>query len=239
MATMAALPLRNRMRADRLFHSGVAVVCAAILVIGFARTWFPARWLAPPDEPLPLVYKVHGVALTAWLLLGVTQPLLIAGRNRALHRRLGYASLALAPVLMALMIAASITALSTQTGPTTRLVGALNTTAVLMFGLIYGLSVFWRRRTETHKRLATMLWTVLVGPGLGRTLLLLHAPLPLVLPISDSILVAGAVFDKATRGRVHPVWRIGGPLIVAGQVATIALAFIPAWARLCSRMAGG
>jgi hypothetical protein len=52
-------------------------------------------------QTVPLHILVHGMSATLWMTLPVVQGVLIAWSNRSMHRRLGYASLVLAAVVVA------------------------------------------------------------------------------------------------------------------------------------------
>ena len=75
------------------------VMAAALLVVGFAgfgRTFFFKSFFEAPDLPWYLI--LHGVVLTVWFGLLLTQTLLIAARRTALHRRLGRVAVATAGI---------------------------------------------------------------------------------------------------------------------------------------------
>ncbi|MBX7119564.1 MAG: hypothetical protein K1X31_11240, partial [Gemmatimonadaceae bacterium] len=65
----------------------------ALTALGF----WPSFYSVLPDVPTHLL--VHGLSATLWMALPLVQGLAIARRERVLHRRLGYASLALAAVV--------------------------------------------------------------------------------------------------------------------------------------------
>lgn len=66
----------------------------ALVALGFFPSFFSALARVPPHILL------HGISATLWMSLPVVQGFLIARRRRDLHRRLGYASLALAAVVV-------------------------------------------------------------------------------------------------------------------------------------------
>jgi hypothetical protein len=101
-------------------------------------------------------------------------------------------------------------------------------------------------RPEIHKRLmvlatASMLppavarffFAVTVGigpglrPGLGPPRTLQGVLMPAL--IADALIVAGAIDDMRTRGRPHPVYVIGGALMIAIQVARVPVGTTPWW----------
>jgi len=70
---------------------------AAIFLITFSSFW-PSFFSAISKVKTPII--VHGVSATAWMLLMVIQAALLKSRWRKNHRTLGYASLALAAIVV-------------------------------------------------------------------------------------------------------------------------------------------
>lgn len=79
-----------------------AVVLAAIMFVGFAKNYYLRAWIG--TRPITTMVHVHGLVMTAWIVLFLTQTLLVAKRRTDLHRRLGVAGAALAIVVVALGI---------------------------------------------------------------------------------------------------------------------------------------
>ncbi|MEQ1911584.1 MAG: hypothetical protein ABMA15_22395 [Vicinamibacterales bacterium] len=79
------------------FTVGSGVMLAGVL-IGFAPTFF----LRPAflDSPLPLLLVVHGIVMTAWHLMLPAQSYLAETRRLRWHRPLGWASVAVAVLIM-------------------------------------------------------------------------------------------------------------------------------------------
>lgn len=68
----------------------------AFALVGFG--FWPSFFSKMSEHPAHLV--IHGISASLWMLLPVVQGWLILRRRRPLHRRLGYASLALAAVVV-------------------------------------------------------------------------------------------------------------------------------------------
>lgn len=66
----------------------------ALAVVGF----WPSFFAVLPASKAP--HLVHGFSATAWMCLPILQAILIRKRQRTLHRRIGYASLVLAAVVV-------------------------------------------------------------------------------------------------------------------------------------------
>ncbi|MGH8237684.1 MAG: hypothetical protein ACREXP_11775 [Steroidobacteraceae bacterium] len=93
---------------SRRFYTLIALTMAAIVVIGFSRTFYLRAWF--DVAPLTLRLHLHGIALTLWVVLFVAQARLIAVGRRRLHMSLGIAGAALAAVAIATTYAAAIEA---------------------------------------------------------------------------------------------------------------------------------
>src|SRR4051794_11127188 len=92
--------------AERYFYSIATVLLLGLTLIGFQLFYFhgkayPGRPLTPPIKPLIIT---HGVAMLFWMLLAITQPVLVASGNRRVHMALGKVSAILAACLVVLGI---------------------------------------------------------------------------------------------------------------------------------------
>ena len=77
---MATLALGRVGRStERRFYVGLAVAMFAAVFLGFARSFFLRPWFPGVPAPTERIFYVHGAAFTAWCLLMVAQPLLVAG----------------------------------------------------------------------------------------------------------------------------------------------------------------
>lgn len=97
----------DRRRKWRWFFVSMALALLAVVVVGFAPTFFLRGYfgtarLPPGLRTFPVYLWVHGVVLTSWFLLFFAQTVLVASHRTGLHRRLGVfgAVLAMAVVLV-------------------------------------------------------------------------------------------------------------------------------------------
>ena len=223
MATIARPQLR--WRSDRLFYTGMGVLVALVTFWGFYRSYYLNHWFETPPGMRPLngILHVHGGVFTAWIVLGVVQPALIANRNLRLHRKLGWAASAVAVMMVVVGLLAGIEAMRgggfVGLGDP-RAFFAIPFFALLTFAVIVALAIRWRNRAETHKRLMLLSATQIIEAAVARL------PLPIIqegAPFSffigaDFVILAGIAYDLGSRGRVHKVWIVGGLLVVASQV---------------------
>ncbi len=68
---------------SRGFYSGAALAIAAVMFVGFSRNYYLRAWLG--TRVISFMVHVHGLVMTAWVLLFVTQTLLIAKHRVDLH----------------------------------------------------------------------------------------------------------------------------------------------------------
>jgi hypothetical protein len=232
---------RNR---DRLFFTGMGLFVALVTFAGFARSYYLSHWLTPPDrtpELTPLLH-VHAIVFTLWILLGVAQPALIAVGRRRTHMLLGSVGALLALMVWGLGNLASIEAME---------VGykglgdpyafyAITFFSMQAFGIVVALGIAWRKHAERHKRLMLLSGAAILEAAVGRLPLeMVASTAPLSFYVgADLIIIAGIIYDKATNGRIHPVWIWGGGALVASQVLRVAIMNTDAWLGFARFMAG-
>ncbi len=85
---------------DRRLFMAAAIVFPLLVLFGFGRTYYLKPVFNLPPLPSTLVH-VHGLLMTTWVVLFITQVRLISSRRVRLHRRLGYGSIGLAVLIVA------------------------------------------------------------------------------------------------------------------------------------------
>jgi hypothetical protein len=89
--TIACLSRLSEMKLDRYFYSVSAVVFVLITFWGFHSFYLYGK--AAGDNPIaPEIFvldSIHGAVMSAWILLFLTQAMLIGVRNRRRHMKLG------------------------------------------------------------------------------------------------------------------------------------------------------
>jgi hypothetical protein len=56
-----------------------ALIISAIMFVGFAKNYYLRTWIG--TRPITAIVHVHGLVMTAWILLFLTQTLLVARRR--------------------------------------------------------------------------------------------------------------------------------------------------------------
>src|ERR1700677_1901028 len=95
MATMIAAP--RKLRADDIFFPAMALLILAVVVIGFAQSYF-LPGLVFAKLPNKLVH-IHGALFVSWIFLLLIQNSLVAARKVKAHMTLGVLALILPPLM--------------------------------------------------------------------------------------------------------------------------------------------
>lgn len=233
MAT-AARPV-IRWHNDRLFYTGAGLFVAIVTFTGFAQSYYLSRWLEPPANAprITALLAIHAAVFTAWVTLMVVQPMLIALKNRKLHRKLGYAG---AGIAASMVIFGNLAAIAAMDGG---FVGfgdphafyAIPFFDINSFAVVVALAVLWRNRAETHKRLILLANVAILSAAVARIPLpavQAGAPFTFIL-LPFLIVVAGAFYDKFSRGRIHPIWIWGGAGLLVAKLIPLPLMGSGAW----------
>ncbi len=96
---MAVNNIQDPRRATRRFFIFVAVLFPLLVLLGFARTYYLRAFLDGPPVPTLLVH-LHGLVMTAWIVLFATQVWLISSRRIRVHQKLGIAGVVLGIVII-------------------------------------------------------------------------------------------------------------------------------------------
>lgn len=224
---------RTRVLEHYMFGT-TAVLFAAIVVAGFARTYYLRGMVA---APLPSwVVHVHGLLMTLWVALFGVQAALVSAKRIRVHQRLGYAAIGLAVMIAGTGIWTAIRA--AKYGSTAVPPGFSEPTFsivplgdIVLFALFFGGAVYFRKDAATHKRL--MLLTVLnfLPPAVGRlpVAAVQAAPVVWLLGIISGATVFCLAFDRWRYGRVNRIFLAGALVLIASFPVRIALMGTQAW----------
>lgn len=222
------------MSRDRIFYAAVPIAVAALVVAGFARSWFlrPIMVQAPGFPELTPLLAFHGAVFSAWIALNVLQPMLISNNQRNLHRRIGPWAAGLAAIIVLMVPVITVHSMRRGGSPVFQQIYvflSVNLISIFAFGLCVALAILWRNRAETHKRLMLLALVPFLGPALGRIPAM--APLmPAGILIGVNLpIIAGIIFDVVTRRQVHPVWIWGGSMMVLSEFFSFAIGNQPWW----------
>ena len=218
---------------DRRFFAGMAVAMLATVVVGFAPTFYlRAAFAAPPSTAL---VQWHGVLFSAWMLLFLTQTVLIAQGKPVVHRRLGVVGALLAVALLVLGVMTAVMAAKRGHAPPgidpVRFL-AIPLTTILVFAATVAAAIHFRKRSDFHKRLMLVATIGILTPAIAR--MLLHsgfgasAP-PIALLLTDFFFVPCLIADKLRCGKFHPALLWGMGLLMVSQVGRVLIMRTDAW----------
>jgi len=211
---------------------------AVVVFIGFARTFY-LRFLFPEAQELAApepVFLVHGVVLSAWMLLLVGQAVLISRRGVSLHRSLGWFGAALAVAVVVLGIHGATVAAQRPGGfvgvpfPPLQFL-ALPFLTMVFFGSLVALAIAWRGKPQYHKRSMLLATVTLLEAAIIRIPLdFIAAGVPFTSFGSACLfIVALAIYDKRMLGKLHPVTLWGGIAVILSQPLGLLIMNTQAW----------
>jgi hypothetical protein len=234
---MHAIP-RNR------FPLFAAVALSAVIVVGFARTYYLKFMFGQP--PLTLAAHVHGLVASLWLVLHIVQARLVAMHRVDLHRKLGVFAACVGLVLAVQALHLGIAGVAAGHAPPGRnplqfLSVPIGTTSMFTLFLVGALAL--RKKREWHKRLMFLATLALIVPAMGRfdsMLMPLGMPRGLLATWCSAAFVAWACWnDWRKRGAVHPAYVYGGALLIVSLPMRRWIGMQDWWIPIANSIIGG
>jgi hypothetical protein len=161
---------------SRWFYPIASGLLLVLTVVGFRHFYlqlqaYPGRPLPPPARA---IYIIHGVLMSAWMMLSVVQPLLVATGRKRIHMMLGKFAMGLAVGIVA---AGYLIAIGSTKGTPPDLVRfglapkaflTVPLSGLLTFALFVTVGVLNRRRPEIHRPMMFLASLAVVAAALGR-----------------------------------------------------------------------
>jgi hypothetical protein len=102
----------------------------------------------------------------------------------------------------------------------------------LLFAVLVGLGIAFRRKPDLHKRLMVLAAATLLAPAVARIVLLFtHKPLPQFLAFYACLLLCVTV-DTLRHRRLHPVFAIGTLVVIAAFQISYLVVQTSAWMKM-------
>jgi hypothetical protein len=229
-------------RIDHGVFRAAAIGALLVVVVGFARTYFLRPWLELP--PLAMFIHFHAAIMLAWIIVLVTQVFLIARKQLAWHRRLGWAGLTLAVLVLVMGTSATWRAAIREVSGHTEdasiqlTVLGLEMTQMALFAAFASLGFLWRRRPAYHKRMMIMATAVMLFNPIVRVLVALHIGSinNTTVIIVDALILAVVATDAARHRRLHPAFGWGAAAAIGGIQASLVFAPSAAWHAFATRL---
>ena len=160
----------------RLFYSLSSLLLLVVTFVGFRLFYmegkaFPGHPLPPPTRTLLIV---HGILMTAWMLLAVIQPWLIVGKKHKLHMKLGLFGAVLAALILVVGFKTGIEAIRITPPDLVRFTLApkpflvVPLSAVVLFAVFVSVGLFNRKKPDIHRPMMLLASLAAVSAALGR-----------------------------------------------------------------------
>ncbi|HET9023808.1 MAG TPA: hypothetical protein VFN64_04510 [Burkholderiaceae bacterium] len=227
-------------RSERPLFVAVAIVVAALIFAGFARTFYLKGLFGAP--PLSNLLLAHGVIMTAWVVLFITQIALVSAGRTHLHRRLGIAGGLVAALVVVVNLLAAIDAGRRGFSPSPQVTPvmfmAIPLIDVVVFGSLVGAALWNRRRPATHKRLMLLATLGILPPAVARLPIdvLRSGGLPAFFSVMIFCVVVVVAFDTFRNRRLHPAFGWGAAFLIASVPVRILLAQTEAWSAFATEL---
>jgi hypothetical protein len=208
----------------------MALAMAVLVVWGFSHTIDASLFHANP--PRPLLLWLHGAAFSTWAVFFILQSALVRVRKVSLHRSLGWFGAGLVMVMVplgftiAVIMARFDTVVLHQQGADAFL--SVPFADMIIFGPCVAMAVYWRKKSEYHRRLVFIASCQLMDAAIGRfDFWFNHSIFYVGL---DFLIVLGMVRDRVVDGRFHKMYLYALPPMIAIQsLAIYAWRVNPRW----------
>jgi hypothetical protein len=216
------------------FHVIAIYAIAALVFVGFARTFFLKYWFETP--PLTRLLHLHGAVFTAWLVLHYTQARLIASHRVDLHRRLGIFGAVLGYSMF--FQSAALGHVPAGTPPLVFMSVPVGT--VTAFVLLLTAALLMRKRADWHKRLMLLATISLVIPAAARlsSYFTGRPNPPIAVAVSIALIAWCCIEDWRRTGRVHAAYKIAGTLLVLSLPARFLMGRTETWQHIAQWLVG-
>jgi hypothetical protein len=221
-------------RGDSIFFSTMALAMALTVFAGVAKSWFlKPIFHAPPD--ISLLIALHGTVFTAWMIILIAQTSLVANDRRDLHMKLGVTGFIVAVAMLVLGTALAVDALrrgfSPPGSPPAPIFFAIPLGDMVAFIPMLALGWSNRRRPDYHKRYMILATALLLDAAVARIPLgfIETGGIVVAFALTDLFVLITALYDFATRGRIHPATLVSGAIIIGSQVLRLAISGTTAW----------
>jgi hypothetical protein len=221
---------------ERNFYFFMSLLIAAVVVYGFSQTVEKKLLHAAP--PRPLMLYVHGIVFFGWVFFFSLQSALARTHRIQWHQQIGWFGAGLGVAMFVIGVATAITMarfnrvnLHSRYPEANLLISFFDISA---FAIPFALAIYWRKKTEFHRRLQFLAICALTAAAFGRFLPSLlspstrHSPTALAFSIwvtlyagVDALVLIAVARDQIVNRRVHPVYLYGLLAFIACQTLVL------------------
>lgn len=227
---------------DRRFFFKMSLACLAVALIGFAPTyWRPVVTGASQEA---FIVHLHATLFFGWTGFLVLQSYWVASGRILRHRDWGLAGIALASTMVCVGVLMTIHSLRVNIAlgvpDAIRPFSIVSFSAIMFFAVLFAIAIANVRNADLHKRLILIATISMLQAAVARWFRIFLAPPDAIGPppvaasipaglVVDLLVIAGMIYDKRTRGKVHPAYWIAGAAMLAVQVLRVPLSQTEAW----------
>jgi hypothetical protein len=234
---MATRPMTLRASAHGRFYL-YAVLGAAMLVFGgFAQSYFLKVFFG--TQPLYPLLHLHGFVMTAWFVLFASQSWLIETHRVRLHRRLGIFGALLTVTI--LLVGAAVVTINAREGRVppaapVPVVAFLSYANLMAFGVLVGAAIYFRGRSEFHKRLMLVATLNLLPAAISRIPLnfIQSGGLLTVFGLPDLFIVGCVTYDTLRHRCLNPAFAWGALFSIVWPAVAILMGGTSAWVKIAT-----
>lgn len=217
---IAALPIATAPPVRTRFFARTALLMLTCVLLSFPLTYFQPAITG--SKQFSAFYHIHGLAYFGWMFLYAWQTYLAGKGKIARHREFGLAGIALSALLLPLGIIMAILAIQRRMAEGNAHpfdFTAYNIVDIVTFTILMTASfVAVTRHPDWHRRFTYGAALCLVGPAISRWFLAIPSFPPFTdfgpNILADLLLIALALHDRRTLGRIHPAsWWLMAALV--------------------------
>jgi hypothetical protein len=204
----------------RLIYFFVGIL--GITFLGFYKTYLVKF---PDFTGFTNAHHIHGILALSWILMLIAQPMLIRRKRLDWHKLVGKISYVTMPLLLLsfFFVAKAGYERNLKIMPESDALAIMTNGIPDMFymGLMYVLGIIYKKNTAFHLRLMSATGLMILGPGLGRFLMIFcgvspQYAIPIIILVSSGIGLVWLVLDILNKKSALPM----GVFVGTGIIAT-------------------
>ncbi|TRW49459.1 hypothetical protein FM042_00925 [Aliidiomarina halalkaliphila] len=225
-----------------MMYLWLGLIATLVVFTGFAKSFYLQGLFF--NSTLSNLLVIHGISMTIWFALFITQVgLNLKGRND-LHRRLGVSGAVFAILVVVLGIAVTIESGRKGISPASD-VPVLAFMAVPFFDIavfagFIATALVYRRRPDIHKRLMLLATLSILTAPIARipVSFIEQGGLPVFFGIMIALVVLAAVIDTIKHRKLHKAMAWGVAIIILSVPIRIMVAMTEPWMRSMAWLVG-
>lgn len=224
------------------FFTAIAIIGIIAILVGFSKTFIIP--LVSGTKTWPLTIYAHAFFVFGWVIIFLTQSLLIQNKKYKIHIFIGRWAAFIAVGAAISIIPASLFQIERELkeglGQTaiSSIVGSL--ASATMFLILVTLGILNRKRPQVHKRFMLLATIILIWPAWFRWRHYFPSverpDIWFAVVLSDSLILVAFIWDWLKNKYIHPALLYGGLFIIAENVMEILLFDSKGWRVLANTL---